>query len=256
TSRVDPPHGSVRAIATMKLNILSDLHLSLAPLEAPRTDADVAIVAGDLGRPAAAIEWAARLGKPTIFVPGNHEFYGASIASTIEELRRLAAGTAVHVLDRDEAIVAGVRFLGATLWSDFLLDGERAVADAMRAARRLMRDFTRIRRDGVSDAPFTPEDSVALFDAHARWLAAKLATPFAGSTVVVTHHAPSPRSVHPRFAGSPLNPCFVSNVEHLLDGGRACLWVHGHTHDSFDYVVNGTRVVCNPRGYAPSGVNE
>jgi hypothetical protein len=41
-----------------------------------------------------------------------------------------------------------------------------------------------------------------------------------------------------------------------MDGAHACLWVHGHTHDSFDYVVNGTRVVCNPRGYAQYGVNE
>jgi hypothetical protein len=31
--------------------------------------------------------------------------------------------------------------------------------------------------------------------------------------------------------------------------GRAALWVHGHTHSSFDYLLNGTRVVCNPRGY-------
>jgi hypothetical protein len=73
---------------------------------------------------------------------------------------------------------------------------------------------------------------------------------------VVTHHAPSPASIHPRFAASPLNACFVSNAEHLLDGDRVRLWIHGHTHDSFDYVVNGTRVVCNPRGYAKNGVNE
>ena len=41
-----------------------------------------------------------------------------------------------------------------------------------------------------------------------------------------------------------------------MDGTRACLWVHGHTHDSFDYTINGTRVVCNPRGYVIDGVNE
>ncbi|MGH8788924.1 MAG: hypothetical protein ACREYA_28095, partial [Cupriavidus necator] len=66
----------------------------------------------------------------------------------------------------------------------------------------------------------------------------------------------SPRSIHPRFAGSLLNAGFVSNAERLIDGGRVQLWIHGHTHDSFDYTVNGTRVVCNPRGYARDGVNE
>lgn len=72
----------------------------------------------------------------------------------------------------------------------------------------------------------------------------------------MTHHAPSPKSIHPRFAGSLLNACFVSDVEKLMDRDRVALWVHGHTHDSFDYVVNGTRVVCNPRGYAKLGTAE
>ncbi|KAB2894183.1 MAG: metallophosphoesterase, partial [Burkholderiaceae bacterium] len=65
-----------------------------------------------------------------------------------------------------------------------------------------------------------------------------------------------PRSIHPRFAGSPLNASFVSHAEHLLDSRRVQLWIHGHTHDSFDYRLHGTRVVCNPRGYAKDGVNE
>jgi hypothetical protein len=74
--------------------------------------------------------------------------------------------------------------------------------------------------------------------------------------VVVTHHAPSRQSIHPRFAGSPLNACFVSDAERLMGVERVVLWIHGHTHDSFDYTVGGTRVLCNPRGYAKNGVNE
>ena len=74
--------------------------------------------------------------------------------------------------------------------------------------------------------------------------------------MVITHHAPSRGSIHPRFEGSLVNACFVSDAKYLLDGRRAQLWIHGHTHDSFDYVVNGTRIVCNPRGYAKAGVNE
>ena len=77
-----------------------------------------------------------------------------------------------------------------------------------------------------------------------------------GPTVVITHHAPSARSIHPRFHGSMLNASFVSNADHLAGGDRVQLWVHGHTHDSFDYHLNGTRVVCNPRGYSKGGVIE
>jgi predicted phosphodiesterase len=239
----------------MKLNVLSDLHLSLGALDAPDNDADVVILAGDIARPREAIAWANALRKPVLYVAGNHEFYDGTIDGTLETLRELARDTQVRVLDDEALVVDGVRFLGSTLWTDFALFGEDRRASVMREAQRFMRDFTRIRLADAPDALFTPEQSAARFDRHARWLAQELARPFAGPTVVVTHHAPSPRSVHPRFDGSPLNACFVSDLEAMLDG-RARLWIHGHTHDSFDYDVGGTRVVCNPRGYAKNGVNE
>lgn len=238
----------------MKLNVLSDLHLSRGELPLPENDADLVVLAGDIGRPDRAIAWASRIPKPVLYVPGNHEFYGASIEHTAAELKRLAAGTNVRVLDGEEAVVGGVRFLGTTLWTDFMLAGAGAArAEAMREAARFMRDFSVVR---IAQAAFTPEGSATLFAQHAAWLEARLAERHAGPTVVVTHHAPSPQSIHPRFEGSALNACFVSNAERLLDGRRACLWIHGHTHDSFDYAVNGTRVLCNPRGYAKNAVNE
>jgi predicted phosphodiesterase len=238
----------------MKLNVLSDLHLSLGALAIPANDADAVVLAGDLARPKEAIAWASGFGKPVLYVPGNHEFYGGSLAGTVEELKRLSAGTSIRVLDNGEAIIGGVRFLGTTLWTDFRLFGEGGKrAAAMQEAQRFMRDFSRIR---IGEAPFTPEASAALFTQHAAWLANRLAERHAGPTVVITHHAPSRRSIHPRFADSPMNSCFVSDAEHLIDGSRVRLWIHGHTHDSFDYFVNGTRVLCNPRGYAKDGVNE
>ncbi|MGH8714177.1 MAG: metallophosphoesterase [Casimicrobiaceae bacterium] len=241
----------------MKLNILSDLHLTLGALAAPRNDADVVILAGDIARPREAVAWAASLAKPVLYVAGNHEFYGGSIAGTLAELRALCAGTAIRLLDDDEVVIDGVRFLGTTLWTDFMLfgDGEKRAA-AMLEALRCMRDYSRIRISDAEGAMLTPEGSAALFAAHAGWLERKLAEAHPGPTVVITHHAPSRKSIHPRFADSLLNACFVADVERLIGGTRAELWVHGHTHDSFDYVLNGTRVVCNPRGYAQGDVDE
>jgi predicted phosphodiesterase len=238
----------------MKLNILSDLHLSRGALAIPRNGADAVVLAGDIARPQEAAAWAAGFGKPVLYVPGNHEFYGGSIAGTVRELKVLCTGTNVFVLDNDAVVLGGVRFLGTTLWTDFKLfgPGEERLA-AMREASRFMRDFQAIRG---ADGLFTPEEAAGLFDAHARWLESRLAEPHDGPTVVITHHAPSRESIHPRFAGSRLNACFVSDAERLIDGHRARLWIHGHTHDSFDYRVNGVRVVCNPRGYAKDGVNE
>jgi len=82
-----------------------------------------------------------------------------------------------------------------------------------------------------------------------------LAEPFDGKTVVVTHHAPSSRSVHPVYAQDLLTPAFASNLEDLMDGDRVALWLHGHMHESYDYDVFGTRVICNPRGYSPEALN-
>jgi predicted phosphodiesterase len=241
----------------MKINILSDLHLGQGALPLPDTDADVVILAGDIARPAAALAWAAGIGKRTLYVAGNHEFYGSSLGATANALRSASAGTCVQVLDDEAVVIDGVRFLGSTLWTDFRLlgDGE-AIARAQSAAQGFMRDFSRIFVDDAMQQPLTPQHTVQLFERHAAWLDEQLAQPHGGPTVVITHHAPSPSSVHPRFAGSPINAAFVANVEALMGADRVRLWVHGHTHDSFDYTIKGTRVVCNPRGYARDGVNE
>ena len=241
----------------MKINVLSDLHLGVSEMERPINDADLVILAGDIGPPRQAASWALRLDKPVLYVLGNHEFYGGHIDTTAGELKRLCAGTRVQVLDNDECVIAGVRFLGTMLWTDFDLFGAGAARQAaMDEAQLRLRDFSRIRAGQAANEMFTPADSVALFLRQRDWLAQRLAAPHAGPTVVVTHHAPSPRSIHPRFAGSPLNACFVSDIEALAGAERVQWWIHGHTHDSFSYRVNGTRVVCNPRGYARGGVNE
>ncbi len=241
----------------MKLNILSDLHLSSGGFERPENDADVVILAGDIARPREAVAWARHFDKPVLYVAGNHEFYGGSLDGTAAELARLCVGTRIHVLDNAPVVIGPVRFLGSTLWTDFEVFGEgQTKAAAMAEGQHLMRDFSRIRLAEAGDAIFSPDDSAALFERDARWLDTTLDTPHDGPTVVITHHAPSRKSIHPRFAHSLLSACFVSDAERLLGSSRVQLWIHGHTHDSFDYRVNGTRVVCNPRGYARDGINE
>jgi predicted phosphodiesterase len=241
----------------MKLHVLSDLHLSLAGMDVAETDADLVILAGDIARPDKAVAWARQIRKPVIYVAGNHEYYNDHLQGALHELRRHCAGSAVHVLEREAWTFDGVRFLGATLWSDFrVFDDDAAREQSMANAIALIRDFQRITVDAERSRPFTPQDSQALFDRSSAWLEAQLQQPFDGPTVVITHHAPSPQSIHPRFAGSLLNGCFVSDLERLMCADRVRLWIHGHTHNSFDYTVRGTRVVCNPRGYVVQGVGE
>jgi predicted phosphodiesterase len=238
------------------LNVISDLHLSLQGMPLPAAEADITILAGDISRPRAAIEWARAIATPVLYVPGNHEFYGDTIKGGLADLKRLSANSRIHLLDNTELIMQGVRFLGSTLWTDFNLHGPQQRPLAITQALAMLRDFTRIGSDTQPGKPLTPVEYEAMFSRNRAWLQRKLDEPYAGPTVVITHHAPSPKSIHARFAGSPINTCFVSDSEHLMGKDRCVLWIHGHTHNSFDYVVKGTRVVCNPRGYVLNGEPE
>lgn len=249
--------GSADRAHRVKILLLSDLHLSMHPLPAPQVRADVVVLAGDLGRPDAALDWARQFTQPTLFVAGNHEFYGSDLQTTMTRLREAARGTPVRVLECDEWQFEGTRFLGCTLWSDHRLLADPAEREqGLRQAVASVRDFSRIGVAPGSEERFSPALAQQLFDRSVAWLESRFAQPHPGPTVVVTHFAPARGSIHPRFAGSPINPCFVSDLEDRILRWQPQLWLHGHTHDSFDYTIGRTRVVANPRGYAPAGVVE
>lgn len=230
----------------MRIRVLSDLHLEDAPFDPPAAEADVVVLAGDIHNGAAGVEWAKRtFSQPVVFVAGNHEPFDAEFHATAAALRAAADGSNVHVLDCGAAVIGGVRFLGCTLWTDFELYGAAERAAAIAAMRRIAPDFRVI---AFGARAFAPEDWLALHRAHRAWLEERLAAPFAGATVVVTHFLPHPGSIAPQFAGHPLNPAFASRLEPLV--ARPALWIHGHTHAASDYRVANARVVCNPRGYA------
>lgn len=258
----------------MKIQILSDLHNEFSPFDPIQTDADVVVLAGDIGRKAEGVQWAAQAfpGRHVVYVPGNHELYQGGREQLTEAMRREAKGLScqastmlsdadysrMHFLNNDEIIIGNVRFLGSTLWTDFELFGEKAKPFCLLEARLYLADFRLIREDGhIRDVDeqsiaFTPEHSIKLHKASLQWLQAKLNECFDGKTVVVTHHLPSMLSVAERYKDSDLSACFASNLDHLF-GEQVDLWIHGHTHDSIDYTVNGTRVICNPRGYQRYG---
>jgi Icc-related predicted phosphoesterase len=234
----------------MKIQIASDLHLEFLEHRFPhyraveRTDADVLVIAGDIHRQGLAVSAFRDWGTPVIYVHGNHEPYGAHYDETVSGLRAACAGTDVRYLECDAYAWKGVRFLGCCLWTDYQLVPEQA-APAMNEAEMRLNDHRLIR---TNEGPFSARDAAWNHARSRAWLETELDQPFDGATVVVTHHAPHANSIHSRFAGSLLNAAFVSNLTPLIR--KADLWIHGHVHDSFDYQVDGTRVIANPRGYA------
>lgn len=254
----------------VKVRVLSDLHLEgNLPDVIPHAEADLVVLAGDIHNHAEGLRWAAETFDPevpVIYVPGNHEYYDGEFGALEAAMRDAAhALDNVHYLNNDAYVDPAGRFrvLGTTLWTDFALFGadDASIAHATDAASKVMLDFKGLIQvtwphdeavHAGADAPerdFTPADSLALHHRSRAWLEAQLAAPFAGTTIVVTHHAPHPRSLAECYARDPVSAGFVNDLAELVRAPVA-LWAHGHTHTSFDYETeDGTRVVCNPRGY-------
>lgn len=237
----------------MNLWILSDLHLEVADLRQPMAipDADVCVVAGDLCRvPANGVHWLAKHvahAMPCVYVAGNHEFYKGSIKEGLEDGRNAAAQCpTVHFLENDAVVIDGVRFVGATLWTDYRIEGHQEFA--MYHARERMNDHKQIAKQQHPWQRFVPETAYRMHQESRLFIASALkADPIA--TVVVTHHLPHAKSIPSRFEGDLLNAAFASDLSEVIECGRPALWVHGHTHDRCDYRVGSTRILCNPRGY-------
>ncbi len=235
----------------MKIQLASDLHLDMLgaaksawTVIRPEPDADLLVLAGDIDSAANALTRFKDWPVPILYVPGNHEFYDHDWPSVRTELQAQSKGVHIHVLDNRRLDFGGVRFLGCTLWTDFALPGQDPKR-SMHRAKLTMNDFHLI---GNVTGTFMPADSIADHQHSKSWLSRELLEPFDGPTVVVTHHAPHPNSIHPKYADDPLNAAFASDLTPLLV--HADLWIHGHVHDSFDYDQDGCRVIANPAGYS------
>ncbi len=195
----------------MRLHLLSDLHLEIDDTFEPQVrDADVTLLAGDIHKGVRAVEWArAQFAGRVLLVAGNHEFYGGHLEHTLRKMIA-ASDERVQVLERDAVVIDGVRFLGATGWTDFAARGD--VVAAKREALLCMNDYRRIRTADYRH--IRPLDVQATSTLTRAWLQEKLAEPFAGKTVVVTHHAPSLRCVtgHP----TPLDAAYANVWDDLL----------------------------------------
>jgi len=241
----------------MKLRVLSDVHLESCDWTPPEAAADVIILAGDIHNGTCGLKWARRhFGSlPVIYVPGNHEFFGGRFDQVLGEIRADARQNHIHVLDGDRVILGGVRFLGTTLWTDFSLHGSAPseIAQAMADAESNIIDYQQILY--VNGERLRAEQSREIHIGQVTWLERQLKENFPGPTVVVTHFLPHRASIHPKYESDQSNPFFASDLDRLVRP-PVSLWIHGHTHESIDVVVNGTRLLCNPRGCLPLAPNE
>lgn len=246
----------------MQIRPFSDLHLEFwKPNKVERflkkylppipTDLEtVVIIAGDLGLAHRQETWLNALHLlserflAVVYVEGNHFFYKNNFFGRIHELKGMVTlPDNVHFLENESVEINGVVFIGATLWTDF----NSGDPESMLLARGKMSDFHVITTSDGSK--LTPLNTLKLHAESKKYIFDTLQANSGKRSVVVTHHGISPLSIHNRYQGNLLNGAYITDLTAKVAKHGPNLWIHGHTHDSFDYMIGRTRVIVNPFGY-------
>lgn len=221
------------------LFLVDDLHLEGRPLEMQQQFAlqlssqlnacksegntPILICAGDISENDAGIEWASQFNVETIYICGNHEFWNNDYYEVIDTLKEKVKQPGyghVHFLHNDEVILHGIRFLGATMWTElgdswawskrnYILKHFFSMADFRKiTARKFYQNsakvdemFKLLVKNGVdpeqattliANQSFNPLIQMEENAASVDFIENKIIEPFDGKTVVVTHHLPIP----------------------------------------------------------------
>lgn len=240
----------------MKIAYASDIHTEFGnqrPLRLPEP-VDVLVLAGDIGKGVAAIDYAATFledAQDIVIVAGNHEYWKGELASVNEKMRQAASrDPRLHYLERSTVVLGEWTFIGATAWTDFSYGGVGQPHNLWQA-RQVMNDYKKIKfkTPGGIYRKLLPEDILSVNLLARRYIFDQLAT-VGPKSIVVTHHAPTHLSIGENYKYDDTNFCYVNtwgNDIAYCDG--PALWFHGHIHDACDYMVGDTRVLCNPVGY-------
>lgn len=251
----------------MKFHLYSDLHNEFSKMVLPGSQDGTLLLAGDIllgdvfrenrtGQDAR--KYISRfedflinecvLKYPFVYyIAGNHEFYHGSIGQVEGILKELSERLGIRYLDSEAVeLPDDIVLFGSTLWTNFNDRNEKNLS----AGRYGMNDFAGMIRNFETGGLYTTLQSCDRHDKTLEKLQEVCDTHKDKKILVMTHHAPTLNSVHPRYGGDPINAAYCSDLEAFIRSNpNIKVWCHGHTHDSYDYGVGECRVLCNPRGY-------
>lgn len=238
----------------MKIQIISDLHQEFGISEQSFDNADIVILAGDVNLGTKGIDWIKEKipNKPTIYVLGNHEYYKGYYPKTLNKIKAASVGSNIHVLENSYIDIENVRFHGCTLWTDFSVFGNPVEYGMICQPR--MNDYKMIKRD-PSYHKMRTIDIFRIHQISRKWLQESLENSAQPINIVVTHHAPSLKSVAEEFKTDPLTSAYVSNLEDFILQYSPDYWIHGHIHTPSNYTIGKTEIICNPHGYIDEPYN-
>lgn len=232
----------------MRIQIISDLHQEFGISDLYFENADLVIFAGDTNLGTKGIEWVKKYipNKPVIYIIGNHEYYKGSYPNTLHKIIKASIGSNITVLENDRIEFNGIRFHGATLWTDFSLFGNPVEYGVICQAK--MNDYKLIRKD-PSYSKLRSIDTFKIHQFSKAWLQESLEESGDYKNVVITHHAPSIESIPDLYKHDPVTAAYASNLEELIKKYKPLYWIHGHIHTPTRYKIDQTEIICNPHGY-------
>ena len=251
----------------MKILILSDLHLEFGYFFIPKVENEketIVVLAGDIGLVKKEHTYRDFINntcdrfKNVIWIMGNHEFYDANFPTALAKVWNATLDHEnLYIVDKETVVLNDVAFVCATMWTNF--DNNNTMT--MYAAETWMNDYKKI-RTGPKSEPWRrklrPLDTLADHHRAVEYIFPEITKQKeAGKkVVVVTHHLPSFQSIHESRSGDELNGAYASELFEDIADTKPDVWIHGHTHDSSDYMIEDTRVICNPRGYKGHELNK
>ncbi len=238
----------------MKIQIISDLHQEFGYLQFPTKNCDLLILAGDVNLGIKGISWIKENIKdiPVLYVLGNHEYYKGSYPKTLNKIMSEANGSNVHVLENKSIELNGITFHGTTLWTDFSIFGSPVEYGMI--CQEKMNDYKKIRRD-PSYSKLRTLDTFKIHKYSRDWLETSLKNSRTDTNIVITHHAPSLKSIPDKYKSDPVTAAYASNMEDFIKKYKPQYWIHGHIHTPIKYSIDQTKVVCNPQGYPDEKYN-
>ena len=238
----------------MKNHIISDLHHEFGISSINFDDADILIIAGDLDVGTKGIDWLKKIIKkiPVLYILGNHEYYKGSYPKTLHKIKNVAKGSNIHVLENESITFGNITFHGATLWTDFELYGDPKFYGAM--CQQRMNDYRRI----TLSPSYSKLRTIDTYNIHKQslyWLDKSLDESTSSLNIVITHHAPSLKSIPDELKDDYISAAYASDLENFILKHKPDYWIHGHIHQPAEYTIGNTTILCNPHGYIDEKYN-
>lgn len=238
----------------MKIQIFSDIHTGINYIDPEDIvkPADLYLDAGDTGELQETLDFYDNKiwkNKKVCFVAGNHTYYWNEYEKTNKFLRNLYKPTRkanVSFLQNRYIEYPDYVIIGTTLWTDYNLFGSKY--NDMIYCRTKINDYRTIFI--TNKLKMTPEYTTNLFKKSYEYLTKTVKKFHRKKCIILTHHTPSMESCLDIYRTDHTSSAFASSLENfILDNPNIALWVHGHVHNSSDYMIGNTRIICNPLGY-------